>query len=337
HSAGVAWRRSFIRFSPCRWVWLSPTAGGSAGASAPVGLLAGGGGPVVEDLLHVALGDRYALAIEGAGQLAGGGPGAKSGQAAELVGAERGQVRLDLMALGQLRQVPAAVTRHGRLAALVELRRRPAGHLPGGACWPVQAGHLGVADEFAVQHIGVADDAVRLQSRGSEVDGGGSRGGGQHLEQIGQPQGDQDGGHGHGQGQGADRGGDVGGVEVQGAGGGDQPEQERDGPGYCTTRSCSVTRTMEAPRSRTSKKTRAMSTPMGNSQAWPWPQARAGSAAASRRAKNDRVKAAAATPRPSSRAVPRTVRRFEGRDDHIRNGTSRSRGQRGGGWGAGRA
>ena len=34
---------------------------------------------------------------------------------------------------------------------------------------------------------------------------------------------------------------------------------------------------MEAPRSRTSKKTRAMSTPMGNSQACPWPQARAGS------------------------------------------------------------
>jgi hypothetical protein len=73
--------------------------------------------------------------------------------------------------------------------------------------------------------------------------------------------------------------------------------------GYCTTRSPSVTRTIEAPRSRTSKKTRAMSTPMGNSQAWPWPQARAGSAAASRRAKNDKVKAATATPRPRSRAV----------------------------------
>ena len=103
--------------------------------------------------------------------------------------------------------------------------------------------------------------------------------------------------------------------------------------GYCTTRSWSVTRTMEAPRSRTSKKTRAMSTPMGNSQACPEPQARAGSWAASRRAKNDKVKAAAATPRPSSRAVPSTVRRFDGSDDHIRNGTSRSVGQ---GSGAGR-
>ena len=107
--------------------------------------------------------------------------------------------------------------------------------------------------------------------------------------------------------------------------------------GYCTTRSWSVMRTMEAPRSRTSKKTRAMSTPMGNSQACPEPQARAGSWAASRRAKNDRVKAAAATPRPSSRAVPRTVRRLEGSEDHIRSGTSRSRGQTGvGGSGAGR-
>jgi hypothetical protein len=62
--------------------------------------------------------------------------------------------------------------------------------------------------------------------------------------------------------------------------------------GYCTTRPWSVTRTMEAPRSRTSKKTRAMSTPMGNSQAWPDPQARAGSWAASRRAKNDKVSVA---------------------------------------------
>src|SRR4029450_14158104 len=96
--------RASLGSPPCRGVGLSPAAGGSAGASAPVGLLAGGGGPVVKDLLHVALGDRYALAIEGAGQLAGGGPGSESGQAAELVGAERGQVRLDLMALGQLRQ-----------------------------------------------------------------------------------------------------------------------------------------------------------------------------------------------------------------------------------------
>jgi hypothetical protein len=39
--------------------------------------------------------------------------------------------------------------------------------------------------------------------------------------------------------------------------------------GYWTTRSPSVMRTMEAPRSRTSKKIRAMSTPMGNSQALP--------------------------------------------------------------------
>ena len=105
--------------------------------------------------------------------------------------------------------------------------------------------------------------------------------------------------------------------------------------GYWTTWPWSWMRTMEAPRSRTSKKTRAMSTPMGNSQAWPWPQARAGSWAASRRAKNDRVKAAPATPRPSSRAVPSTVRRFDGSDDHIRRGTSRSRGQTG--WEAGRA
>ena len=42
--------------------------------------------------------------------------------------------------------------------------------------------------------------------------------------------------------------------------------------GYWTTRSWSVTRTMEAPSSRTSKKTRAMSTPMGNSQACPGPR-----------------------------------------------------------------
>jgi hypothetical protein len=99
--------------------------------------------------------------------------------------------------------------------------------------------------------------------------------------------------------------------------------------GYCTTWPWSWMRTMEAPKSRTSKKTRAMSTPMGNSQACAEPQARAGSAAASRRAKNDRVNAAAATPRPSSRAVPRTVRRFEGSDDHIRNWTSMSRGPTG--------
>ena len=37
-------------------------------------------------------------------------------------------------------------------------------------------------------------------------------------------------GHRDGQGEGADLGGDVGGVEVQGAGGGDQHEQEGDGP-----------------------------------------------------------------------------------------------------------
>src|SRR4029450_998311 len=97
--------------------------------------------------------------------------------------------------------------------------------------------------------------------------------------------------------------------------------------GYWMTWPWSWMRTMEAPRSRTSKKIRAMSTPMGNSQAWPWPQARAGSAAASRRAKNDKVKAAPATPRPSRRAVPSTVRRLEGSDDHISSGTSRSSGQ----------
>jgi hypothetical protein len=62
------------------------------------------------------------------------------------------------------------------------------------------------------------------------VDGRGPGGGGQHLQQIRQPQGDQDAGHRHGQGEGADLLGHVGGVEVQGASRGDQHEQERDGP-----------------------------------------------------------------------------------------------------------
>jgi hypothetical protein len=45
------------------------------------------------------------------------------------------------------------------------------GQLPGGACWPVQAGNCGAADQLAMQHIAAADDAVGLQGRGSEVDG----------------------------------------------------------------------------------------------------------------------------------------------------------------------
>src|SRR4029450_7023792 len=52
--------------------------------------------------------------------------------------------------------------------------------------------------------------------------------------------------------------------------------------GYWMTWPWSVMRTMEAPRSRTSKKIRAMSTPMGNSQACLAPQARAGSWGAAR-------------------------------------------------------
>jgi hypothetical protein len=56
-------------------------------------------------------------------------------------------------------------------------------------------------------------------------------GGGQHLEQVGQAEGDQDAGHGYGQGEGADLLGHVGGVEVQGAGRGHEHEQEGDGAG----------------------------------------------------------------------------------------------------------
>src|SRR5215216_2950772 len=153
HSAGVPWRRSFIGVLLVDGWGLSPAAGSSAGAAPPVGLLAGGGGPVVEDLLHVALGDPHALAVEGAGQLAGGGSGPQGGQAPELVGVEGGQVGLDLVALGGF---PA--TGHRRLAVLLELRRRPAGRLPvrgGGA-----VGDLGVPDQLAAEDVGGADDAV---------------------------------------------------------------------------------------------------------------------------------------------------------------------------------
>src|SRR5215218_9792921 len=124
HSAGVPWRRSFIGDLLVAGWGLSPVAGGSAGAAPPVGLLGGGGGPVVEDLLHITLGDLEALAVEGAGQLAGGGPGSQGGQASELAGVEGGQVGLNLVALGRL-----PVGGHRRLAVLVELRRRPRGHL----------------------------------------------------------------------------------------------------------------------------------------------------------------------------------------------------------------
>ena len=75
----VPCRRSFIGVLLVAGWGLSPIAGGSAGAPPSVGLRAGGGGPVVEDLLHVALGDLHALAGEGAGQLAGGSPRPEGG------------------------------------------------------------------------------------------------------------------------------------------------------------------------------------------------------------------------------------------------------------------
>jgi hypothetical protein len=82
-----------------------------------------------------------------------------------------------------------------------------------------------------VEHIAAADDPGGLRGWGSEVDRLGAGGGRQHLEQVGQAEGDQDAGHRYGQGDGADLLGDAGGVEVQRARGGDQHQHERDRAG----------------------------------------------------------------------------------------------------------
>src|SRR6266542_2342159 len=70
------------------------------------------------------------LAAPPVGLLPGGGSGAKPVQPPELVAAERGQVRLDLAALGRLRLLAVSVEHLRRLSCLLDLRRCPTGVLP---------------------------------------------------------------------------------------------------------------------------------------------------------------------------------------------------------------